>query len=65
MHQAFLYIPVPSLHDYNVKCLFLRSGKDVDKQHDKIFFSSMNLDMVDRNSTPEEFACIWKVSELE
>ena len=25
----------------------------------------MNLDMVERNSAPEEFACIDKVSELD
>ena len=27
---------------------------------DKIYFLFMNLDMVDRNSAPEEFACIWQ-----
>ena len=26
----------------------------------KIFFLFMNLDMVDRNSAQEEFACIWQ-----
>ena len=28
--------------------------------NDKIFFLFMNLDVADRNSAPEEFACIWQ-----
>ena len=28
--------------------------------NDKTIFTFMNLDMVDRNSAPEEFTCIWQ-----
>ena len=30
------------------------------KQAMKKFILFMNLDMVDRNSAPEEFACVWQ-----
>ena len=30
------------------------------KQVTEIFFLSVNVDMVVRNSNPEEFACIWQ-----
>ena len=47
------------------KCLISGFVKDVNKQW-QIFFLFMDLDMVDRKSAPEEFACniIDKVSEL-
>ena len=41
-----------------------RFVKDLSKQWQN-FFLFMKLDMVDRNSAPEGFACIWQVSELE
>ena len=41
------------------KCLISRFVKDVNKQWQN-FFLFMNLDMVDRNSIPEEVACIWQ-----
>ena len=43
------------------KCLISRFVKE--RKHagnDKIFFLFMNLDVADRNSAPEEFACIWQ-----
>ena len=53
------YISLPSLRDYHVKMpsfTFCEGRKQA--MSDKIFFLFMNLDMVDRNSAPEEFACI-------
>ena len=29
-----------------------------------MFFLFMNLDMVDKNSAPEEFACIWQSKQV-
>ena len=67
MHDAFLYISFPSLHDYHVKIpnfTFCEGRKQA--MRDKIYFLLMNLDMVDRNSAPEESALAFdKVSELE
>ena len=57
--RFFAYISLPSLHDYHVKMpsfTFCEGRKQA--MSDKIFFLFMNLDMVDRNSAPEEFACI-------
>ena len=58
-HHAFLYISLPSLHDYHVKMpnFTFCEGR---KQAMTKFILFMNLDMVDRNSAPEEFACIWQ-----
>ena len=41
------------------KCLISRFVKNVSKQWQN-FLLFMNFDMVDRNSAPEEFACIWQ-----
>ena len=59
MHHAFLYISLPSLHDYHVKMpnFTFCEGR---KQAMTKFILFMNLNMVDRNSAPEEFACIWE-----
>ena len=54
---TLLYISLPSLHDYHVKMpnFTFCEGR---KQAMTKFILFMNLDMVDRNSAPEEFACI-------
>ena len=54
-----LYISLPSLQDYHVKMLSFKicEGRK-QAMSDKGFFLFMNLDMVDRNSAPEEFAYI-------
>ena len=62
VHHAFLYISLPSLHDYNVKmpnCTFY-GGRKLVTSDDEIFLLFMNLHMVLRNSTPAEFAYIWQ-----
>ena len=57
--RFFAYISLPSLHDYHVKMpnFTFCEGR---KQAMTKFILFMNLDMVDRNSAPEEFACIWQ-----
>ena len=61
VHHAFLYISLPSLHDYQVKMLdFTFSEGRKHAGNHKIFFLFMNLNMADRNSAPEDFACIWQ-----
>ena len=58
--RFFAYISLPSLHDYHVKMpnfTFCEGRKQAVK---KSFFLFMNLEMVERNSIPEEFACIWQ-----
>ena len=57
VHHAFLYISLPSTARLPVKMhnfTFCEGRKQAVTKF--IFF--MNLDMVDRNSAPEEFACI-------
>ena len=44
-HHAFLYISLPSLHDYDVKT-----------SHDESLFLSLNLSAVLKKSTPGKFA---------
>ena len=59
--SLFFVHSFPSLHDYHVKMpnfTFCEGRKQATS--DKIYFLFMNLDMVDRNSAPEEFACIWQ-----
>ena len=41
------------------KCLISRFVKNVSKQWQN-FLLFVNFDMVDRNTAPEEFACIWQ-----
>ena len=58
MHYTFLYISLPSTAQLPVKmpnqsCFV----KDVNKQWQNSFSS---WTMADRNSAPEEFACIWQ-----
>ena len=55
MHHAFLYISLPSLHDYDVKmpnCKFY-GGR---KSDDESLFLSLNLSAVLKKSTPGKFA---------
>ena len=51
VHQAFLYISLPFLHDYDVKM-----------PNFAFYFFFLNLDMVPTHSTPEGFAYkyIWQ-----
>ena len=56
-HHAFLYISLPSTARLPVKMPnFTFCGER--KQATTKLILLMNLDMVDRNSAPEEFACI-------
>ena len=53
VHHVFLYISLPSLQDYHVKMpnfTFCGGRKQA--------MAKFSLDIVDRNSAPEEFACI-------
>ena len=61
VNHAFLYISLPSLHDYHVKrpnFTFCEGRKHAGNEN--IFFLFTNLDKADKNSAPEEFACIWQ-----
>ena len=54
-HHAFLYISLPSLHDYDVKmpnCKFYGGRKQSD---DEFLFLSLNLSVVLKKSTPGKF----------
>ena len=59
VHHTFLYISLPSTARLPVKMpnFTFCEGR---KQAMTKFILFMNLDMVDRNSAPEEFACIWQ-----
>ena len=64
VHHAFFffsYISLPSLHDFE------RFMGDVNKWRRNFFldFLSLNLNVVVRNSAPEEFACIWQRTRVE
>ena len=59
VHYTFLYISLPSLHDYHVKMpnfMFCEGQKQAMTK----FYFSLWPDMVDGNSAPEEFTCIWQ-----
>ena len=67
VHHAFLYISLPSLHDYNVKmpnCTFY-GGRKLVTSDDEVFLLFMNLHVVLRNSTPAEFAYIWQSKYID
>ena len=59
VHHAFLYISLPSLHDYDVKMpnFTLHRGRKYTSD-DEISSLFLNLDMVLRNSTLGRFAYI-------
>ena len=59
VHHAFLYISLLSTARLSVKMpnFTFCEGR---KQAMTKFILFMNLDMVERNSAPEEFACIWQ-----
>ena len=63
MHHAFLYISLPSLHDYHVKMPNFTFCEGQKQAMIKFYFS-LWLDMVDGNSAPEEFACIWQSKQV-
>ena len=58
MHHSFLYISLPSLHDYDVKISYFKFYGGHKTSYYEIFFLILNLNMVFRNSTPGEFAYI-------
>ena len=59
VHHAFLYISLPSLHDYDVKMpATFCGGREQDKDP---FFLFLNFDTVFKNSTPEKIANIWRI----
>ena len=52
VHHAFLYISLPSLHDYDVKMsIFTFYSGSTQLSDDEISSLFLNLDMVLRNST--------------
>ena len=56
VHHAFLYISLPSLHDYDVKmpnCKFCGGRKQATTN---LFLSALNLGVVLKKSTPGKFA---------
>ena len=62
VHHAFLYISLPSLHDYDVKMpnfTLYRGSKQSDNEISSLF---LNLDMVLRNSFWEGSLTFDKVS---
>ena len=60
MYHAFL----PSLHDYDVKCLITRFMEDVNKGC-YFFFLFLNLIAVHKKSTPGKYSFTDFFSELE
>ena len=59
VQHIFLHISLPSLYDYDMKSPSSTSWVNVNKRWRNFSLSlAFNLDMVLRNSTPEEFACI-------
>ena len=51
VHHAFLYISLPSLHDYDMKVLNFTFYRASNTSDDEISFLFLNLDMVLRDST--------------
>ena len=57
------FVSLLSLHYHNVKMPNFMFVKNVSKQWQN-FLLFMNFDMVDRNSAPEEFVCIWQSKQV-
>ena len=57
VHKCFLYISLPSLHDYDGENAYFRVLWRTYTRDGKILF--LNLDMVLKNSTPGRFVYIW------
>ena len=66
MQNTFLYISTLSLRDYmyEVKLPSLPFFWRMCTSNSEIFFSFLNLDMVLRNLTQEEFPCIWQRKQV-
>ena len=64
MHHAFLHISLPSTARLPVKMPNFKFCEGREQAITK-FILFMNLDMVDRNSAPEEFACMWQSKRVE
>ena len=58
VHHAFLYISLPSLHDYDVKMPNYTMYRGSTQSDDEISSLFLNLDVVLRNSTFGGFAYI-------
>ena len=56
-HHAFLYISLPSLHDYDVN---IRREQTTWTYDDEFLFLSLNLIFFVKNSTTGKFAYSWK-----
>ena len=56
--SRFLYISLPSLHDYDVKMPNFTSLSRTGTQDNDFLFLFLNFDTVFQNSTPEKFANI-------
>ena len=56
--RIFLYISLPSLHDYDGKFRISRFMEDVNKRQLNFFFLFLNLNMVLSNSAEKELAWV-------
>ena len=65
VHHAFLHIPLPSLHDYDLKMPYFTIRRLKYTSDDEISSLFLNLDMVHRNSILGRFTYFDKVSDLE
>ena len=62
---VFLYISLPSLHDYDVKTPnFMFYGGRIKTSDVEFFFLSLNLSAVSKNSSPRKFAYIWHFQQI-
>ena len=62
--RAFLYISSPSLHDYNVKVPNFTFCRGRERRQRLSLFLFLNFDTVFKNSTPENFANIWRIERV-
>ena len=61
MHRAFLYVSLPSLHDYNVKLPNLTFFRGREQKTTTFFFFSWTLMQSFRILNSKKFANIWRI----
>ena len=66
VHHAFLYISLPSLHDYDETLPNFTFCGEREHTTTTLFFLFLNVDTctVLCNSTPEKFAITWRIERL-
>ena len=64
VHHAFLYIPLPSLHNYDVKWPNFMFTWELERQADKFYHIRLNLGAVSFHQFQPKFPSFWVTGRL-